>query len=191
MPSLVAGLLLLLMAQQIRARPARSATLIAKYGWGSYWTGLGAVALAGLAFIAAGKAHAQYIYAWLPPAWLYVFVLPLMFAACVCLAAEFVPSNLRRLTRHPVLLGVVLWAVAHLIVNEDLASILMFGGFGLLALLEIGNSARLAASDKRPVLPWLNESLPIAVGGLLFFFFNFLHPSFFGPSPLNMGRLLI
>ena len=39
--------------------------------------------------------------------------------------------------RHPMLWGTVIWAVAHLLVNGDRASILLFGGIGLWALLSI------------------------------------------------------
>jgi uncharacterized membrane protein len=40
--------------------------------------------------------------------------------------------------RHPMLLGTVIWAVAHLLVNGDQASILLFGGMGLWALISMG-----------------------------------------------------
>lgn len=40
-----------------------------------------------------------------------------------------------KVTRHPFLWGVALWALAHLIANGDVASLVFFGGFGLLALI--------------------------------------------------------
>ena len=39
--------------------------------------------------------------------------------------------------RHPMLWGTVVWAVAHLLVNGDLASVVLFGGIGVWALVEI------------------------------------------------------
>lgn len=39
--------------------------------------------------------------------------------------------------RNPMLLGVILWAVAHLLVNGDAASLLLFGGLGLWAVVQI------------------------------------------------------
>ncbi len=39
--------------------------------------------------------------------------------------------------RHPMLLGLIIWAVAHLLVNGDLASIVLFGGLGLWAVAQI------------------------------------------------------
>lgn len=39
--------------------------------------------------------------------------------------------------RHPMLLGTMIWAVAHLLVNGDLASVILFGGIGLWAPLQM------------------------------------------------------
>ena len=39
-----------------------------------------------------------------------------------------------RVTRHPVMWGIALWALAHLLVNGDLASVLFFATFAVLAL---------------------------------------------------------
>lgn len=39
--------------------------------------------------------------------------------------------------RHPMLTGMLLWAVAHLLVNGDVASIILFGGLGLWAIVEM------------------------------------------------------
>ncbi len=42
--------------------------------------------------------------------------------------------GIMRVTRHPFLWGVALWALAHLAANGDLASLLLFGGMAALAL---------------------------------------------------------
>ena len=39
--------------------------------------------------------------------------------------------------RHPMLTGMTLWSVAHLLVNGDVASLVLFGGLGLWAVIEI------------------------------------------------------
>lgn len=46
-------------------------------------------------------------------------------------------SRLRAKMRHPMLTGVVVWAVAHLLVNSDAASLVLFGGMILWALAEM------------------------------------------------------
>lgn len=45
-----------------------------------------------------------------------------------------VVHGILRITRHPFLWGVAVWAVGHLIVNGDLASFVLFGGLLFLAL---------------------------------------------------------
>jgi len=39
--------------------------------------------------------------------------------------------------RHPMLWGTVIWAAAHLLVNGDVASLVLFGGVGVWALVEM------------------------------------------------------
>lgn len=39
--------------------------------------------------------------------------------------------------RHPMLTGMLLWSVAHLLVNGDLASIILFGGLGLWSVVQM------------------------------------------------------
>jgi uncharacterized membrane protein len=51
-----------------------------------------------------------------------------------------------RITRHPFLWGVALWALVHLIVNGDLASVILFGSLFVLAL---GGTASIDAKRRR------------------------------------------
>jgi uncharacterized membrane protein len=44
------------------------------------------------------------------------------------------PVGVQRITRHPFLWGVALWAAIHLVVNGDVASVLLFGSLGGLAV---------------------------------------------------------
>lgn len=45
------------------------------------------------------------------------------------------PSGIIRVTRHPMLWSFALWALAHLLVNGDAASLILFGSIALLALI--------------------------------------------------------
>ncbi|NGM47323.1 hypothetical protein G5B31_17435 [Rhodobacter sp. SGA-6-6] len=47
--------------------------------------------------------------------------------------------------RHPMLWGTVVWAVAHLLVNGDMASLVLFGGIGLWALVQMAAINRTSA----------------------------------------------
>lgn len=46
-------------------------------------------------------------------------------------------SRLRKHMRHPMLAGVGIWALAHLLVNGDVASFILFGGLALWAMAEM------------------------------------------------------
>ena len=74
----------------------------------------------------------------------------LMFVACIFVVAGLSPSNptavlaaapppeprgIVKVTRHPLMWGVGLWGLAHMVANGDAASLLFFGGLAGLALL--------------------------------------------------------
>ena len=61
----------------------------------------------------------------------------LMLIAIFLLGMGHSRGMLRAKLRHPMLTGVIVWAVAHLLVNGDLASLVLFGGFGLWAVLSM------------------------------------------------------
>jgi uncharacterized membrane protein len=52
------------------------------------------------------------------------------------------PHGILTVTRHPLMWGIALWAVAHMIANGDVASLVMFGGFLVLALAGLASQER-------------------------------------------------
>ncbi|RID92519.1 hypothetical protein D2N39_07715 [Gemmobacter lutimaris] len=61
----------------------------------------------------------------------------LMLISVYLFAAAGMKTAIARRLRHPMLTGVLLWSAAHLLVNGDTPSFLLFGGLGLWALAEI------------------------------------------------------
>lgn len=61
----------------------------------------------------------------------------MMLAAVALFGLGNSKSRLRRHFRHPMLWGTVVWAVAHLLVNGDTASLILFGGIAVWALVEM------------------------------------------------------
>ena len=57
----------------------------------------------------------------------------LMIFAVICMGMGSSKGRMRTWFRHPMLTGVVVWAIAHLLVNGDVASIILFGGMGFWA----------------------------------------------------------
>jgi uncharacterized membrane protein len=62
------------------------------------------------------------------------------------LAQADIARGMVRITRHPFLWGVALWALVHLVVNGDLASLILFGSLLLLAL---GGTSSIDAKRRR------------------------------------------
>lgn len=61
----------------------------------------------------------------------------LMLASVYLFAASGMKTALARKMRHPMLTGVLVWSLAHLLVNGDTPSFVLFGGMALWALIEI------------------------------------------------------
>ena len=105
---------------------------VARIGPGP-WKGLySLVSIAG--FVALvwgyGMARAQPVPLWTPPPWTRHLAALLMIASFVLLAAAYVPRNgIRARLHHPMMLGVMVWALAHLAANGTLADVLLFGAF--------------------------------------------------------------
>ena len=75
-----------------------------------------------------GIAGAEYVELWSPPRFLVHVNNLLMFFAVYLFAASGMKTRITRVIRHPQLTAVKTWAVAHLLVNGDLASVILFGG---------------------------------------------------------------
>lgn len=74
----------------------------------------------------------------------------LMLVSVYLFAAAGMKTAVTRRMRHPMLTGVVLWSAAHLLVNGDVPSFVLFGGIGIWALAEM---AIITAQDGRWVPP--------------------------------------
>jgi uncharacterized membrane protein len=130
---LITGLILFLGIHSTRifAEPSRQ-KFIARRGekpWKGIYT---LVSLLGLAFIIWGYslARQQPIVLWTPPKASRHIAALLMLLSFILLASANGKNNFFRCTfYHPMLLGVKLWAISHLIANGNLADVLLFGGF--------------------------------------------------------------
>ena len=74
---------------------------------------------------------------WLPPEWTVHVNNVLMLLAVFLFGVSGSKSRLRSRLRHPQLSGFILWAVAHLLVNGDWASVILFGALLVWAVVEI------------------------------------------------------
>jgi uncharacterized membrane protein len=130
---LVVGLVLFLGIHTLSTLRVSRAALIARVGEGPYKGLHSAVSAIGLVMIVWGFARyrdAAYVQIWTPPAWLHPVALVLMWFAFVALVAAYSPAGwIKGTLRHPMLVGIKSWALAHLLANGDLGALLLFGAF--------------------------------------------------------------
>lgn len=102
--------------------------------------GKGAVAVSliiALLLIVIGYRSAGYVAVWTPPHFLVHLNNILMITAIFVFAMGHTKGRLRGRLRHPMLTSVKIWAVAHLLVNGDLASLILFGSMLVWAILAV------------------------------------------------------
>lgn len=93
--------------------------------------------LVSIALMVLGYRAADYVAVWAPPAYFIYINNLLMLFAFYSFGAGAAKSLYALRIRHPMLTAVKAWAVAHLVVNGDLASIVLFGGILAWAVLSV------------------------------------------------------
>jgi uncharacterized membrane protein len=126
----ILGLVVFLGAHAFVTRRGERAALIGKIGEWPYRALFSLVSIVGVVLIGYGFARYRaegLIPIWFPPAWTRHIVVTLMWPACILLAAAYIPGNIKRVVKHPMLVAVKTWAVAHLCANGDLGGMILFG----------------------------------------------------------------
>ena len=181
MTLLVAGLALFIALHLIPGIAPLRAGLVARMGEKRYRGVFSALALAGLAMIVWGYAAAPFESVYSPPSWGRDAAVWVVSAAFVLFAAANMPTHIRSIVRHPMLLGLLLWALAHLAANGELRSLVLFGGFAGFALVT-GASAvargKGPPADKAPRLAM--DAIALAAGIVVAGLFAYFHAALFG-----------
>lgn len=183
---LVSGLLVFLATHVfVSMRGARAAS-IARVGLNGYRVLFSLVSIGGLVLIVWGFAHyraaGEWIDVWSPPAFTRHITVTLMLFAVIFMTAVFFPSHIKARLKYPMLASVKTWALAHLISNGDLGSILLFGTFlawGVFARI----SAKRRVDDVVPVAPagYTNDIIVVVLGIVVYLALGFVfHPVFIG-----------
>lgn len=143
------------------------------------------VSLAGIVLMVMGYRAAPYIEVWSPPRFLIHVNNLLMVIAVFLLGVGNVWGVVRTKLRHPMLGAVKVWALAHLLVNGDLAGMVLFGGllaWAVLSLILINKAERIWL---RPDAGPLRNDLIYGVVSLLIFgAITYVH-SWLGVSPFG------
>jgi uncharacterized membrane protein len=184
---LILGLVLFLGTHTFVSLRGQREQAIAKLGAGPYRGVYTVVAVVGIILIAWGFARYRsegLIPVWAPPYWThYVAIVLMWFAWVSLLLANKAPSRIRGWIKHPMLLSVKIWALAHLLANGDAGGLLLFGLFlawavyDRIAVKRRGDlgAARISAFTRA-------DGVNLVVGTVAYVAMIFLHPYLIGVS---------
>ena len=170
MEILVLGLVVFVGAHAVPARPALRAALVGRLGAGGYRAAFGILSVLGFVLIVYGFGLARsegVPVLYYPPAWTRHIAMLLMLFAFILLPATYLPGRLKATVKHPMITAVKTWALAHLLVNGDVASLFLFGTFLAWGVYDRISLKRRPASE--PVRGSLrNDILAVVIGGALY-----------------------
>ena len=103
------------------------------------------------------------------PAWLYQVAAVLLLPVFILFVAPYLPGRISRAAKHPQLVAVKLWALAHLLVNGTLADVLLFGSFLAWAVVvRISMKRRVARAVPGAPESAANDVIAVLVGLALY-----------------------
>lgn len=190
MTQLIVGLLIFLGIHSISiVAPAARDTLAARLGeWG--WKGVySLISLVGFVIALQGYSLARFepVFVYQPPAALRHVAALLMLPVFTLLLAAYLPGKIKEKTRHPMLVAVKLWAVAHLLANGMLADVVLFGSLLIWAVFDrISLKRRVARANPAAPKTALNDLVAVVAGlGLYAAFVMGWHARLFGVAPFG------
>jgi uncharacterized membrane protein len=185
MTLLVVGLALFLGIHLVPVVPPLREALVSRLGAGPFKGAFTLASLAGLVLIVVGYRAADpgaRLFAPLPAA---IAVAPYaMIVSFILLAAANMRTHIRKALRHPMLLGVLIWAGVHLLANGDARGTVLFGAFVAWALIDLASAvSRNAVKPFEPVAR--QDVIAIVAGTVLALLVMTFHLGLFGVRVIN------
>jgi uncharacterized membrane protein len=194
--TLILGLVVFLGVHVFTSLRDRRAELIKRIGLGPYKGLYSLIAAIGFVLIIVGFGKyraAGKIDIWSPPLWADDLAVVLVWPAFICVTAAYIRGDIARVLKHPMLSGVKLWAVAHLIANGDLGSMILFGS--VLAWAVYDRISLRGRTDQSSLpIPYggrRNDIVAVVVGTIIYLAFGLVfHPLWIGSSPFGTTALV-
>jgi uncharacterized membrane protein len=185
----LAGLLVFLGIHSVSiVAPAWRDRQVARLGEGP-WKGLySLISIAGFVALIYGYGMARQdptvIYS--PPAELRHVTMLFMLPVFPLLIAAYVPGHIRRGLKHPMLLAVIFWAIAHLLANGTLDDLLLFGGFLVWAVADMVSASQRGRTPAAKAPSTIYDVIAVVVGlGLYAFVLLWAHAQVIGMAPVG------
>lgn len=169
----------------VLARPFRE-DLIAKLGAGSYRATFSIIIFLSVALIVYGWRSTPEEFVYQLPLWSKGVGIVFMLASFILLGVSHGKSVLKRVIRHPMLTGLLLWSISHLITNGTTRAIVLFGALGVWAVIQMLLTNSRDGQYIRPDAPALSVELKgLVISLVIFAVVLLLHPYFTGVSVIR------
>ena len=191
---LIFSILFLLVTHSLSViAPDFRARMVARLGEGP-WKGLySLVSIVALALVAYAFGQARQVTGILysPPVWTSHIAILLMLFSMICLVASLLPAgHIVAKTKHPLVLAVKIWALAHLLANGETSSVILFVAvlaWGVIMRISLKRRARAGEVVTRPFVSARYDILAVVLGVVLWAAFLWkLHEWLIGVQPLAM-----
>jgi uncharacterized membrane protein len=183
---LIVGLILFIGIHVLPSSARLRAPLAARLGENGYKILFSLASVVGLILIAIGYGQAPREQIFEPSQTARALLPAAMAVAFVLVVVANVPGRIRRVVRHPMLAGVLIWSALHLLANGDLASNLLFGTFALWSVFALLSAEyrgkRPAAAGGKLGNPAL-DLVGVVVGLIAFWLVLHFHADLFGVAP--------
>lgn len=128
-----------------------SSTFQDKFGVKKYKGLIALPSVIGIILIVIGYRQASIESLWLPVPYGREMALHLMPVAFILLAAAHMKTNIRRFIKHPMLTGILIWAVLHLLNNGEVRAVILFSAFAVYAVLDMLLTKKSKAAQRYPI----------------------------------------
>jgi uncharacterized membrane protein len=184
MTLLVIGLALFIGVHLIPLCTSLRARLVTSFGDKGYRGAFAAVAAIGLILIIAGwHFRPERVQLFAPSAAARGAAPLVMTISFVLFAVANMRTHLRRIVRHPMLIGLALWSGVHLLANGDLAGTVLFGSFFAYSIVALVSAIQRNAV--KSFVPEAKYDAMAIVGALVLAYVTMrVHPALFGTGPV-------
>jgi len=180
MSILITGLAVFVLIHMVPWSPGLRGKLVGSLGETGYKGVFALISFAGLGLIVYGKMIAPFVPVYEPSAAAAMLTKAMVLVGFVLFPASHMPTNIKRFTRHPMLWGMVLWSVGHLLSNGDLASIWLFGVFAVFSLAAMMSANMRGAQKSTEAVPVAKDIMVIVAGLVVYVVLVVLHGWLFG-----------